>query len=143
MPEYSLQLSDLEVARYRTMADYAKREEGASWAAAGIAPGASIADIGCGPGIILAELARQALPNGTAVGIERDPEARARAEAYLRALGITNATVAGGAADATGLDRESLDVVMMRHVLAHNGGSEEKIMAHLSTLLRPGGHLWL
>jgi SAM-dependent methyltransferase len=143
MPEYSLKLSEFELARYRAMADHAKRDEGTSWTAAGIVPGARIADIGCGPGIILAELARQVLPHGTAVGIERDPEARARAEAYLRALSITNATVIGSAADATGLDRESFDVVMMRHVLAHNGGNEEKIIAHLSTLLRPGGHLYL
>ena len=140
---YSLQLSDLEVARYRAMADNAKRNEGTSWTAAGIVPGARVADIGCGPGIILAELAKQVLPHGTAVGIERDPEARARAEAYLRALSITNATVIAGAANATGLERESVDVVMMRHVLAHNGGNEEKIIAHLSTLLRPGGHLYL
>ncbi|MDA4117991.1 MAG: methyltransferase domain-containing protein [Thaumarchaeota archaeon] len=136
-------MSEFELARYRAMADNAKREEGPSWMAAGIMPGARVADIGCGPGIILAELARQVLPNGTVVGVERDPEARAKAEAYLRALSITNAAVIGGAADATGLDRQSVDVVMMRHVLAHNGGNEEKIIAHLSTLLRNGGHLYL
>jgi hypothetical protein len=34
-------------------------------------------------------------------------------------------------------------VVMLRHVLAHNGGAEEAIVAHLATLLRPGGCLYL
>ena len=32
---------------------------------------------------------------------------------------------------------------MLRHVLAHNGGSEDGIVAHLATLLRPGGCLYL
>ncbi len=32
---------------------------------------------------------------------------------------------------------------MLRHVLAHNGGAEDAIVAHLATLLRPGGCLYL
>jgi hypothetical protein len=28
---------------------------------------------------------------------------------------------------------------MLRHVLAHNGGAEDVIVAHLAALLRPGG----
>jgi SAM-dependent methyltransferase len=48
-----------------------------------------------------------------------------------------------GRADATGLEAGSLDVVMLRHVLAHNGGAEDAIVAHLAALLRPGGCLYL
>ena len=32
----------------------------------------------------------------------------------------------------------SLEVVMLRHVLAHNGGAEDVMVAHLVTLLRQG-----
>jgi hypothetical protein len=32
---------------------------------------------------------------------------------------------------------------MLRHVLAHNGGAEDAIVAHLATLVRPGGCLYL
>src|SRR4029450_11855834 len=32
---------------------------------------------------------------------------------------------------------------MLRHVLAHNGGREDAIVAHLAALLRPGGCLFL
>ncbi|HXV94711.1 MAG TPA: methyltransferase domain-containing protein, partial [Pseudonocardia sp.] len=35
------------------------------------------------------------------------------------------------------------DVVMCRHVLAHNGGRERAIVAHLASLARPGGALYL
>ena len=37
----------------------------------------------------------------------------------------------------------ALDAVMLRHVLAHNGGAEDAIVAHLATLVRPGGCLYL
>jgi hypothetical protein len=32
---------------------------------------------------------------------------------------------------------------MLRHVLAHNGGAEDAIVAHLAALVRPGGCLYL
>jgi hypothetical protein len=32
---------------------------------------------------------------------------------------------------------------MLRRVLARNGGAEDVIVAHLVTLLRPGGYLYL
>ncbi|WP_060886728.1 hypothetical protein, partial [Streptomyces caniscabiei] len=44
-----------------------------------------------------------------------------------------------GSADATGLAEGTFDVVMLRHVLAHNGGREQAIVDHLATLARPGG----
>jgi hypothetical protein len=31
----------------------------------------------------------------------------------------------------------------VRHVLAHNGGSEDHIVAHVTSLLRPGGAIYL
>lgn len=31
----------------------------------------------------------------------------------------------------------------IRHVLAHNGGGEEAILAHAASLVRPGGHVYL
>ena len=37
----------------------------------------------------------------------------------------------------------SVDTVVLRHVLAHNGGSEQRIVDHLATLVRPGGHVYL
>jgi hypothetical protein len=48
-----------------------------------------------------------------------------------------------GSAEETGLDPESVDVVMLRHVLAHNGGREQSIVNHLASLVRPGGVVYL
>jgi hypothetical protein len=48
-----------------------------------------------------------------------------------------------GRAEATGLAAGSLAVVLLRHVLAHNGGAEDTIVGHLASLVRPGGCLYL
>src|SRR5439155_26860349 len=48
-----------------------------------------------------------------------------------------------GAADSTGLPDGTFDLVMMRHVLAHNGGSEQAIVDHLAALAAPGGSVYL
>ncbi|MDP9071631.1 MAG: hypothetical protein M3N68_10220 [Actinomycetota bacterium] len=37
----------------------------------------------------------------------------------------------------------AVDVVMVRHVLAHNGPLEEVIVAHAASLVRPGGSVYL
>ena len=140
---YTLQLSHHEVARYRGMAARAREYEEAAWALAGIVPGAHVADVGCGPGFVLAELARAVAPDGTVTGVDQAAEARAAAESLVAGEGLTNATVLAGAADATGLEPGSLDVVMQRHVLIHNGGSEDAIVSHLGSLLRPGGAVYL
>jgi SAM-dependent methyltransferase len=140
---YALQLSDAELARYRFMAENARTTEGELWDQAGIRPGARIADIGCGPGAVLALLAEIAGPDGEAVGVDADGSAVEAATALLEAKGTRNARVQQGSADATGLDPAAFDVVVMRHVLVHNGGHEQRIVDHLATLVRPGGSVYL
>jgi SAM-dependent methyltransferase len=142
MAGYTLRLSETELARYRMMARSALEHEANDWRAAGIRPGARVADVGCGPALILIELARLVGPHGAAVGVERDAEARAVASELLAAEGLEHAVVIEGDAGATGVEPASFDAVMVRHVLIHNGGCEAGIVAHLATLLRPGGHLY-
>ena len=59
MSTYTLRLSEVELGRYRMMAEAARLAEAAQWAGAGIRPGARIADVGCGPGAALAVMARE------------------------------------------------------------------------------------
>ena len=143
MSDYALVLSDEEVARYRMMAARARTDESDAWQAAGIAPGAHVADVGCGPGATLLEIADVVGPAGSVVGVDSDQAAVATASALIARSGVDNATVVTGPADATGLARDSFDVVVMRHVLAHNGGREEAIVSHLAGLVRPGGCVYL
>jgi SAM-dependent methyltransferase len=141
--EYALVLSEQEVGRYRMMAARARVEEAAAWTTAGIVPGARVADVGCGPGATLLELADVVGPTGAVVGVDAGADAVATAQQLITASGLEHAMVVVGSADATGLAPGSFDVVVMRHVLAHNGGRERAIVRHLAELVRPGGCVYL
>src|SRR5215472_4350993 len=138
---YSLKLSEQELTRYRMMAASAADNEAAEWSAAGIAPGARIADVGCGPGAVLRLLAERVGPEGQAVGIDADPAAVSMAR--QQTAGLPQARVQAGQADATGLEPGAYDVVMCRHVLAHNGGREAAIVVHLASLAAADGCVYL
>jgi SAM-dependent methyltransferase len=140
---YVLALDNVEVERYRLMAARARSAEADLWQQAGIVPGAVVADVGCGPGAMLPALADAVAPGGRVTGVDADPGAIAAARALVAAMDLADVTVQEGQADQTGLAAGSCDVVMVRHVLAHNGGREDAIVAHLATLLRPGGCLYL
>ncbi|MEJ2884875.1 methyltransferase domain-containing protein [Actinomycetospora aeridis] len=140
---YGLRLSDDELARYRLMAQRAREHEAALWELAGIGPGARVVDVGCGPGAMLPVLAECVGPHGVVAGVDADPEAVATARAVLAGAGVHRAGVRRGRAEATGLPAGGYDVAMTRHVLAHNGGAEGRIVEHLASLVRPGGHVYL
>ena len=140
---YSLALSEAEIARYRFMAEAAVASEGELWAAAGVVEGAVVADVGCGPGAVSAVLARLVGPTGRVWAVERDEAALAAARALADQAGLGHITFRQGEATCTGLEPGAADTVMMRHVLAHNGGAEEAIVEHLATLVRPGGCVYL
>jgi ubiquinone/menaquinone biosynthesis C-methylase UbiE len=141
MTDYVLDLDDNAVRRFTLAARLAERAEHDQWARAGIKPGATVADVGCGPGAITLLLGQHVQPGGSVVGIDTDPSALAVA----RQLAVDSGHVHFGEGDAadTGLTPGTFDVVMLRHVLGHNGGREPQIVRHLRSLLRPGGTLYL
>jgi SAM-dependent methyltransferase len=140
---YALELDPGEVERYRMMAEQARAAEADLWELAGIGPGARVGDVGCGPGALLPALSAAVGPDGGVQAVDAAPDAVAAARALAAAAALGNVTVTQGRADHTGLEEGSLDAVMLRHVLAHNGGAEDAIVAHLATLVRPGGCLYL
>jgi SAM-dependent methyltransferase len=140
---YALRLDEGEVERYRMMAEQARAAEADLWELAGVGPGARVADVGCGPGAMLPALSGAVGPDGRVQAVDADPGAVAAARALAAAAGLPNVEVTEGRADRTGLEPGSLDVVMLRHVLAHNGGAEDAIVGHLATLVRPGGCVYL
>ena len=142
-PGYTLELSEPERMRYRMMAGLASENEAELWEYAGIRPGARVADVGCGPGAVLTEIAQIVGPEGTVVGVEPGAPAREAAREELASLGLEHVEVREGDGEATGLDPGAWDCVMVRHVLTHTGDAAERIVAHLATLLAPGGHLYL
>jgi len=140
---YALRLSADELQRYRMLATRAREREADLWDLSGLRPGARVVDVGCGPGAVLSLLADAVAPTGRVVGVDADPEAVATARVGLDAMGVTGAEVRQARAEATGLAAGSVDVAVLRHVLAHNGGGEQAIVDHLAGLVRPGGRVYL
>lgn len=141
--DYTLVLSDDEVVRYRMMAEHARAAETDLWEVAGFTPGAAVADVGCGPGAMFPAIEESIGSGGRLAGVDGEASTVAAAQALVDANGWANASVRVGQADATGLEAATFDVVMMRHVLAHNGPTEQAIVDHLASLVRPGGCLYL
>jgi 2-polyprenyl-3-methyl-5-hydroxy-6-metoxy-1,4-benzoquinol methylase len=71
--------------------------------------------------------------------VEPDESARAAARRLIADSGAGNVELREGTGTDTGLAPGSVDVALMRHVLAHNGGQEQAIVDHLASLVRPGG----
>ena len=143
LSEYALKLSDEELARYRFMAESACAIEREMWASSGIVGGAVVADVGCGPGSVSAVIAELVGPGGRVLAVDREVETVETARALVARTRRGNVDVMVGEAHDTGIPPESVDVVMIRHVLAHNGPYEQMIVDHAATLVRPGGCVYL
>jgi hypothetical protein len=111
---YALELDQAQVERYRMMAEAARQAEADLWERAGMVAGARAADVG---------------PDGEVTAV-------AAATALVAAVASASRR-SGRPGRRDGGEAGSLDVVMLRHVLAHNGGAEDAIVVHLATLLRP------
>lgn len=140
---YALRLDEAERNRYRQMAAAARHDEADRWSRAGVVPGARVADVGCGPGAVLVELARLVSRDGRAIGVEPDPAARAAARQELDTAAVEWAEVVAGTGQATGLEPEAWDCVMVRHMLIHTGDAARRIVEHLADLVAPGGFVYL
>lgn len=65
------------------------------------------------------------------------------ARGVVAEAGSHNVELRQAEATETGIAPASLDVAVMRHVLAHNGGREQALVDHLVSLVRPGGCVYL
>jgi FkbM family methyltransferase len=140
---YSLAVSEAEIRRYMLMAERAEASESQLWAEAGIVPGAVVVDVGCGPAAVSVRMARITGASGRVIGIEPDPAALAAAREILEQAGVDNVELRQGTAMDSSLESCSVDVAVMRHVLAHNSSHEQQIVDYLAGLVRPGGSVYL
>ncbi len=81
-------------------------------------PGATLLDVGCGPGSITLDLADLVAP-ATVVGIDNVPAVLAEATAAAERRGTTNVTFVEGSAYALPQGEGTVDVVHAHQVLQH------------------------
>jgi SAM-dependent methyltransferase len=98
--------------------------------------GKRVLDVGCGPGDLLCEMARQHQGWQVLVGLDASPGMIAKAAWSARGL---PAYFFVGDAQALSFPDGSFDVVMARHMLYHVPDIDRAV-AEAARVLRPGGH---
>jgi SAM-dependent methyltransferase len=121
-----------EAARLRAQAQAIFAREDAVLRAAGLGDGATLLDVGCGPGHWLAALSAAHRP-ALALGVERDVN-------HARTAAASGARVVRGDALQLPLADASVDAVTMRLVLRHLP-SPPRALTELLRVVRPGGHV--
>jgi SAM-dependent methyltransferase len=135
---YFLGHSQVEQRRLQQQAEELAEDSARLLDQIGIAPGARVVEIGCGPQGCLELLSSRVGPTGTVVGIELSEHAVQLARDFLSERRLDNVEVRQGNAAETGLPRESFDLVTARLVLV-NIPDPEKIVSEMVALVRPGG----
>jgi SAM-dependent methyltransferase len=108
----------------------------------GVQNGWRVADIGCGPIGILNLLSKRVGPEGSVVGVEREPRFVEMARSDIRERGLTNVSIVQADALNTGLEKGTFDLVHERLVMV-NVSAREAFLTEMLSLLRPGGTIIL
>ncbi len=108
-------------------------------AEAGIKPGISVLDFGCGPGGYLLPLYRLVGANGKIFALDYNPQAITSVKALIARHGLNN--VEAILSDrATGLPDSAVDVVLLYDVFHHLEKADD-ILKEMHRVLKPGGIL--
>lgn len=108
---------------------------------AGLKPGETVLDLGCGGGIDAISAAHAVGPTGHVVGIDLLDEMCERAEAAAARAGVSAHTeFRPGAIEDIPLPHESVDVVVSNGVL-NLSARKSRALAEIFRVLRPGGRI--
>jgi SAM-dependent methyltransferase len=132
--DYVLGTDDDELARLAHQHERWRADAHAAWQRAGIAPGQTVIDIGCGPGFAAVDLARVVGERGRVVALDKS-------QRYLDAVAARG--VAQIEPRASDLDRDELpvsgaDAAWARWVFCFVARPRE-LLARVARALRPGG----
>ena len=104
----------------------------------GLRPGQTVVDIGCGPGTDLASMAAVVGPNGTVIGVDRDPAMVTEARARLADRSLVE--IRSGDVHALPLEDGSVDRARTDRVLQHVADPSQ-VLAEFRRVARPGGRI--
>lgn len=107
---------------------------------AGIQPGDTIVDLGCGFGIDSILAAKRTGPSGRVLALDFLPEMLERTAAAANEAGLANVATVKGEMEAIPLADASVDVVISNGVL-NLSPRKARALAECARVLRPGGEL--
>jgi ubiquinone/menaquinone biosynthesis C-methylase UbiE len=135
---YALGSSEGESARLQQQANELAPDSAALLDRAGVRPGQSAIDLGCGPRGILDLLAARVSPGGRVVGLDADPAHTAMAARFVSDQRLNGVEVVTADARHTGLPSGSFDLVHARTLLV-NVPDPAHVVAEMVRLAKPGG----
>ncbi|GAA0477462.1 hypothetical protein Ade02nite_68580 [Paractinoplanes deccanensis] len=112
-------------------------ENSAAYLLPHVSSGATVLDIGCGPGTITADLAALVTP-GRVTALEVKEEALELARAEITRRGLTNVDFAAGDVHALDIPDGTYDVVHAHQVLQHVG-DPVAALREMARVTKPGG----
>ena len=106
----------------------------------GVGPGMTVADVGCGVGVVACWMGRRVGPSGRVVGVDLSEEQVSLARRDAAAQGLPQVEFVVSDAYDTGLPRGAFDLVCCRSLLSHLRRPADALR-EMACLLRPGGIL--
>lgn len=126
-----------ELERLRAQVDLVRSMERAYLATLGLAPTATVLDLGCGPGY-LSEVLGELVPEGKVIGADVDPGLLARAREAFAKRGWAHGEFVEAWADRLPLADRSVDLVYSRFLFQHLA-DPAAVVREVRRVLRPGG----
>ena len=140
--EYILGTGDSEIRRLGIQHAAWRELAEAAWTRAGIGPGQTVVDLGCGPGYATLDLAERVGPAGKVIAIDRSRRFLDYLAAQAGARGITNIECLEHDLDEDSLPLQVADHVWSRWVFVFVKHPHE-LLTRVRHMLRPGGTLVL
>jgi arsenite methyltransferase len=107
---------------------------------AGLRPGESVLDLGCGAGIDTLLAASAVGSDGHVIGIDMTPEMVDRARRNVLAAGFTQVDIKEGLIEELPVHDGSMDVIISNGVL-NLSTRKSRVLAEATRVLRPGGRV--
>lgn len=105
---------------------------------AGVRPGQTVLDLGCGAGLDLLLAAQRVGPAGRVIGVDMSIEMLTRAGANIGKAGLTNVELRKGIIESLPVESNSVDWVISNCVI-NLSPEKDKVFAEIARVLKPGG----
>lgn len=136
--EYVLGTDDDEVRRLGFQHSVWRAQAHEHWERAGVAPGARVLDVGCGPGFGTLDLAQLVGPRGSVLGVDVSRRFLDRVEERARAANLANVKTLEGDLQSVALEPAVADAAWCRWVLSFVK-DPAAVIANVARALAPGG----
>ncbi len=136
--EYVLGTDDAELARLGLQHRLWSRQAFDCWERAGVRPGSTVLDIGCGPGHATFDLAQLVTGSGRVVAVDESERFVRYLNAQADARGVTNVEASVQDVQSLQVPGASIDVAYARWVLCFTP-RPEAVVSGVAKALKPGG----